>query len=83
MVGERKLKACKKAIMSLLAVGKEVTKAHLLDKSPKDNRGKQQNQKTIPITTVMQVKNHIASLPLKTSHYSSKKVYYLDAQLHI
>ncbi|KAJ4451176.1 hypothetical protein ANN_02618 [Periplaneta americana] len=59
MVGERKFEVCRKAFMSLLAVGEKTVrrlqKDILLDKSPGDNRGKQQNQKTIPITTVMQL----------------------------
>ncbi|KAJ4443428.1 hypothetical protein ANN_05097 [Periplaneta americana] len=79
MVGEWKFEVCKKAFTSQLLV-RRLRKLILLDKSPEDNRGKQQNQKTNPITTVMQVKDRIASFPLETSHYSSKEVNYLHAK---
>ena len=62
---------------------RRLQKLILLDKSPKDNIDKQQNQKTIPVAIVVLIKGHIESFPLKTSHYSCKEVHNLDAKLGI
>lgn len=39
------------------------------------------NCKTFPQHYIQQIKDHIQSFPLKTSHYSSKEIKYLDAKL--
>lgn len=76
MFGEKRIKVCKTAYLGLYALGDKkvrILKALLLKgKSPKDLRGKQMNRKTFPQHHIQQIKDHIQSFPLKTSHYSSK-----------
>ncbi|XP_054287369.1 uncharacterized protein LOC129003147 [Macrosteles quadrilineatus] len=87
LVGEKRTKVCKKAFLSLYGIGdKKVRRLKnllLKGKSPRDLRGQQMNRKTFPKDYTDQIKKHIESFPLKISHYSSKEIKYLDANLDI
>ena len=84
---EKKIHVCKKAFLNLYGIGEKkvrrLQQLHLKGESPRDLRGQQQNRKTYPQDFTDQVRDHIKSFPLKTSHYSSKEIKYLDAKLDI
>lgn len=52
-------------------------------KIPQDRRGQNIPGNAIPGATVEVVKEHIASFPVKQSHYSSREYHYLNEQLNI
>lgn len=86
-VHDAKKRVCKKLFMSIYSIkNKALFRLQQLlqqGKIPQDQRGKQQNQKIIPVDVILQVKNHIESFPVKQSHYSSKEYNYLSAELNI
>lgn len=87
MVGKSRIKVCKKAFLSLHGIGEKrvrrLKELLLMGKSPRDLRGQQNNRKTFPKDFTDMIKDHINSFPVKTSHYASKEIKYLDAKLDI
>lgn len=85
--GTERLEVCHSAFLSLLSVSKDRVKRirNLLLKGdvPIDMRGKQQSVNAIPATEIARVLSHISSFPTKESHYSSKTVNYLPANLSV
>lgn len=86
-VADSKVLVCKKAFMSIYSIKNHalfrLQRLSLKGTIPSDQRGKQGNQKTIPGILIQEVKEHISSFPVKTSHYASKEYLYLPAELNI
>lgn len=78
---------CKTAFQSLFAVSPDRLRrlCNLIKegKLPVDQRGKHDSRRAIPGPTCQQIVDHINSFPIKTSHYSSKEIQYLSAELDV
>lgn len=86
IVGNNKQEVCYKAFLSLLAVTdkrvKRLRKLSMLGQSPCDKRGKHPSANTLPPETILHMREHIESYPVRESHYCGKVHKYLDARLN-
>lgn len=82
-----KIRVCKKAFCSIFGVSenrvRRLTSLLLSGKSPVDKRGSAPCSFAKKGESVLQVIDHIKSFPTKISHYSSKEVHYLSAELNV
>lgn len=88
MKGNEKVKVCRHAFSILYAVkSKALFRLATLKsegKRPEDKRGQHRNRgNALSNETTMAIDEHIRSFPLKESHYTSKLVKYLDANLNV
>lgn len=87
MVGNKRQKVCHAAFLSIYAVTKDRVKRlrDLLRKGeiPVDRRGKQPSTKALNVDLITKAIQHISQFPTKESHYSSRTILYLPAQLSV
>lgn len=84
----QRVPVCRQAFLSLHSVtSSRVARLNTLlleGKSPKDLRGKHSNRPhALASENLAKIKEHIESFPYKTSHYSSKNMHYLNANLTV
>lgn len=86
LIGTTRKQVCLNAFSRALDVGeKRIRRLRELKskgKTPFDKRGRHISY-TLPNATKAKVREHIESFPLKESHYSGKKIYYLNAELNL
>lgn len=86
LIGSKRTKVCLKAFCSAFDIGeKRVRRLRDLKckgKTVCDKRGRHISF-SLPENTKAKVREHIESFPLKDSHYSGKKIYYLNAELNL
>jgi hypothetical protein len=84
MVGATRTEVCFNAFLSVLNVSEKrvrrIRALKLSGRTPEDKRGKHVSN-ILPPEVHAKIHEHIRSFPLKLSHYSGKKVYYLSADL--
>lgn len=87
LVGSERQTICKKAFLSLHSISnKRLQRIQQLLKAgvtPTDRRGKQVSANAIPATEKIRIHEHIATFPVKSSHYSSREYHYLDSNLTV
>lgn len=87
LLGARRQQVCHKAFLSLYAVTKDRVKRlrDLLRKGevPVDRRGKQPSTRAISAELITQAIQHISRFPAKESHYASRTISYLSAELSV
>lgn len=87
MIGRTRTHVCREAFFSLHAVTdkriKRLRNLLVQGKIPNDERGKTKSASTILGTEIAKVHDHLASFPIKETHYSGRDYYYLDSELNI
>lgn len=86
--GSERHPVCKTAFLHLHSITnsrlQRLNKLLVSGQSPRDLRGKHNHRPhVLPSDIVAKIKQHIESFPVKTSHYASKEVHYLDARLNV
>lgn len=88
MKGNEKIRVCRQAFSILYAIkGKAIFRLTSLKsegKLPEDKRGRHRNRgNVLSNEAITAIDEHIRSFPLKESHYSSKHIQYLEANLNV
>lgn len=87
MLGESRRQVCLNAFKSLYSIKisriRRLRSLLLFGKSLKDLQGNKKGTKAIPATTLLLIREHVQSYPLKASKYAGKVIKYLDARLNI
>lgn len=87
LVKDQRKEVCYNSFLSLLAISDKRVKRNrnlsLLGKSPCDMRGQNASANAFPEQVRRCVHEHIASFPVKRSHYSGREYNYLDSNLNL
>lgn len=85
--GAAKLDVCLNAFCSVYAVSqsrlRRLKDLAILGKSPRDLRGQNSSANKMSDDVQTAVRQHIASFPVKVSHYANKEINYLNSELNL